>query len=420
MKYHFDLKGIAADPEGYRQALAARGYRVNIDSILDGISQRSEILQHLEKTRNNIKTSSQEIGQAIKSGDLQQAEEIKKLVVIFKDNEQELSDRLARVESNLTDLLLNCPNVLDPRVPQGVDERDNLEIKVVGKTFARDLPHYDLPLDWGFDIAAKISGTRFSSLSGGLARLHRAIGQFMLDQQIDRGYKEVIPPVIVNQDALFHTGQLPKFRSDLFETLDSRFLIPTSEVSLTNIFANQILEDTHRVVALTDCFRREAGSAGRDTRGIIRQHQFQKVELVTLTDPQNSDSEHEFMLESAEMILKKLDLPYRVVLLCSGDMGFSARKTYDIEVWLAGEKTYREISSVSNTGDFQSRRMNTRYKIDGKSVYAHSLNGSGLAVGRTLAAIVEAYQQDSDIMIPEALRPYCREKIFLSELDKSL
>lgn len=255
-------------------------------------------------------------------------------------------------------------------------------------------------------------------LQGSVARLHRALGQFMLDYHVDRGFKEVIPPNIVNADALTGTGQLPKFAEDLFRVSGrDQYLIPTAEVSLTNIHADELLfsSDPYRYVALTDCYRAEAGSAGRDTRGLIRQHQFQKVELVTICEPHRSILEHDYMLQGAEEILEALNLPYRRMLLCKGDMGFSAAKTYDLEVWLPGQNLYREISSVSNCHDFQARRMNTRYKVGGEAFYAHTLNGSGLAVGRTLVAVLENYQTADDVMIPEVLRPYMRGAQYLSE-----
>lgn len=421
MKYHFDIKGILENFDAFKEGLEKRNSPVFSSDIMNLSERRSKAIQSLERTRSQIKELSQVIGREMKSGgqNFKKIDELKSLVGTLKSDESYWEMRLAESEEQLEEILISLPNLPDPSVPFGTSEADNQLISTWGRTFDRPLPHYDLPLNWGFETAAKISGSRFSALSGGLARLHRALGQFMLDHHISRGFMEVIPPVLVKGDSLAHTGQLPKFADDLFRAQDDKWLIPTAEVSLTNMFAGEILEATHRVVALTDCFRREAGSAGRDTRGMIRQHQFQKVELVTLTDPQNSAHEHEFMLESAELILQKLELPYRVMLLCSGDMGFSSQKTYDIEVWLAGEKSYREISSVSNCGDFQSRRMNTRYRADKKSVYAHSLNGSGLAVGRTLVAVVEAYQSGNDVVIPKILRPYLGGEEFLSGLNKT-
>jgi seryl-tRNA synthetase len=289
-------------------------------------------------------------------------------------------------------------------------------MKIWGKpTVCFGSAHDELNFEFGFESAARISGTRFAMLRGQLARLHRVLGQFMLDRQIERGYCEVNPPLLVRADTMFGTGQLPKFKEDLFytsvdEERNALYLIPTAEVSLTNYVREQILpadEFPKRLVALTPCFRAEAGAAGRDTRGMIRQHQFEKVELVSLATAEQWQDEHQYMIESAEAILEALDLPYRRVLLCTGDMGFSARKTYDLEVWLPGQGCYREISSVSYCGEFQARRMNARYKDADGNHFLHTLNGSGLAVGRTLVAVLENYQLDNNrIEIPQALRPY--------------
>jgi seryl-tRNA synthetase len=289
-----------------------------------------------------------------------------------------------------------------------------------------------MDVDLGQDLAARISGSRFSMLQGPVARLHRALGQMMMDQHARTGYQEVVPPTIVRSDALYGTGQLPKFEDDLYGLVNQQdedvcglYLIPTAEVSLTNIHAGRlevILEgtkfSTHRYVALTECYRAEAGSAGRDTRGLIRQHQFQKVEMVVVCDPQDAQAEHQRMLEGAENILRALQLPYRRVLLCRGDMGFSARKTYDLEVWMPGQNAYREISSISDCGDFQARRMDSRFKRGKEILFPHTLNGSGVAVGRALAAVLENHQtQDGDVLIPEALRPYMLGATLLSQLN---
>jgi seryl-tRNA synthetase len=427
MKYHFDMKSIRSDPMAFDEAMARRGHVSNVDHILSYDGHRRNALARVQDIRNQIKARSQEIGAAIKAGDKAKADDLKRTVKILKDNEASWDEQAVHCEGVLEGFLLQCPNIAAKDVPDGKDETSNVELKRWGGPGARDgEPHWDMEqVDLGFETAVKISGTRFSMMSGPVARLHRALGQFMLDRHILRGFREVIPPVIVKEQALFGTGQLPKFGGDLFAIADddydanepTQFLIPTAEVSLTNIHADSIVMDMHRYVALTDCFRSEAGSAGRDTRGLIRQHQFQKVELVSICEPQQSVSEHEYMTQSAEAILEALKLPYRRMLLCAGDMGFSAQKTFDLEVWLPGQNTYREISSISNCGDFQARRMNTRYKVGGETVYAHTLNGSGLAVGRTLVAVLENYQTSDDVMIPEVLRPYMLGCHYLSQLE---
>lgn len=429
MKYHFDVKGILANPEAFQAAMDRRGFNPHLDKIIEYDELRRTNLTKAQETQSLIKSRSQEIGAAIKAGDKDKAEGLKASVRILRQNETMFSDQAQHCEGVLEAFLLQCPNIPASDVPDGKDENDNVEVSRRGGPGARDgVPHYEMTqVELGFDTAARISGSRFSMLQGPVARLHRALGQWMLDEQIRRGYKEVIPPTIVNKEALYGTGQLPKFGEDLFALLPDdyepgheadQFLIPTAEVSLTNMMADQVLVGgTHRFVALTDCYRAEAGSAGRDTRGLIRQHQFQKVELVTLCEPSKSAHEHDYMLNAAQQILERLELPYRTMLLCTGDMGFSAQKTYDLEVWLPGQNTYREISSVSNCGDFQARRMNTRMKQDGKTVYYHTLNGSGLAVGRTLVAVLENYQTADDVMIPSVLRPYMLGCTYLSELD---
>jgi len=300
----------------------------------------------------------------------------------------------------------------------GADENDNVEVASWGTKREFEFEpreHADIApaLGMDFETGASISGARFTFLRGDMARLHRALGQFMLDVQTrEQGYTECNPPVLVKDEAMYGTDKLPKFADDSFRTTDDRWLIPTSEVSLTASVMGQILDDAVlpiRLTALTLCFRSEAGAAGKDTRGFIRQHQFEKCELVSITRPEDSEAEHERMTEAAEAILRALELPYRKMLLCTGDMGFGARKTYDLEVWLPGQGAYREISSCSNTGDFQARRMNTRYRPDGdkKTAFVHTLNGSGLAVGRTLVAVLENYQQaDGSVTVPEVLRPY--------------
>jgi seryl-tRNA synthetase len=315
-------------------------------------------------------------------------------------------------------LLMAIPNLPDADVPDGASEDDNVEIRRWGEPGSFDFEpkeHDDLgaPLGMDFETAAKLSGARFCLLRGQMARLERALAQFMLDLHSEQhGYTEVNTPVMVRDEPLLGTGQLPKFAEDLFRTTDDRWLIPTAEVTLTNTVADQILDASalpQRLTAFTLCFRSEAGAAGKDTRGMIRQHQFEKVEMVSIVAPEESEAEHQRMTACAEAVLQKLELPYRVLALCTGDMGFSARKTYDLEVWLPGQGKYREISSCSNTGDFQARRMKARYRPEGEKQtrFVHTLNGSGVAVGRALVAVLENYQQaDGSVRVPEALKPY--------------
>ncbi|MBV8575909.1 MAG: serine--tRNA ligase, partial [Acetobacteraceae bacterium] len=320
---------------------------------------------------------------------------------------------------DIKDVLAALPNTLDPEVPEGADESANVVIVQHGEP--RDLgfeprQHFELGEALGmmdFAMAAKLAGSRFTVLRGALARLERALGQFMLDLHTrEHGYAEISVPLLVNDATMYGTGQLPKFAADSFQTTDGRWLVPTAEVPLTNMVAGEIVPEKQlpiRVTALTDCFRSEAGAAGRDTRGMLRQHQFRKVELVSITHPEQSAAEHERMTEMAERVLALLELPYRRVLLCAGDTGFSSAKTFDLEVWLPGQQTWREISSCSNCRDFQARRMNARFRAaDGKAVaHVHTLNGSGVAVGRALIAVLENHQQaDGSILVPEVLWPY--------------
>ena len=351
-------------------------------------------------------------------GDMTAAEKLKAEVEQIKAELPTWEDAKRKAEKELNDLLACLPNIPAAEVPAGADETNNVEQKRWGTPRTIDAPreHFDIgaPLGLDFESAQAVSGARFAYLRGQIARLNRAIGQFMLDTHTEKfGYQEVVPPVLVRDDAVYGTAQLPKFAEDLFKTTDGRWLIPTAEVSLTNLVREQILDLTDeaplRFTALTLCFRSEAGAAGRDTRGLIRQHQFEKVELVSITTPDQSEAEHERMTSAAEHILETLDLPYRRMLLCTGDMGFSARKTYDLEVWLPGQNQYREISSCSNCGDFQARRLNTRFRPAGEkgTRFVHTLNGSGLAVGRTLVAILENYQNaDGSVTVPAALVPY--------------
>jgi seryl-tRNA synthetase len=373
-------------------------------------------LQEMQERRNYL---SKEIGNAMRDKDMARAEELKAEVAEIKAVIQGGEGRERELDQALADTLAGVPNLPLPDVPVGKDEHDNVELRVVGEKPRMNFQpkeHFELGEALGmmdFETAAKLSGARFTVLKGKLARLERALGQFMLDLHTnEHGYTEVQPPLLVRDETMFGTGQLPKFGEDLFRTTEGRWLIPTAEVPLTNLVREQILEQDKlplRFTALTPCFRSEAGSAGKDTRGMLRQHQFDKVEMVSITDADSSLHEHERMTECAEAVLKRLELPFRTVVLCTGDMGFGARKTYDIEVWLPGQNTYREISSCSVCGDFQARRMEARYRpSEGKGTrFVHTLNGSGVAVGRALIAVMENYQNaDGSITIPQVLRPY--------------
>ncbi len=356
---------------------------------------------------------------------LSRLKEIKPKVEIYSSRAQTvkalipfLEAGLKAAEDELQQTLELIPNLPAEDVPDGAGEEDNVEVVRWGTPRAFDFTpkeHADIApaLGMDFETGARLSGARFTFLRGGMARLHRALGQFMLDVQTgEHGYAECNPPVLVGDDAMYGTDKLPKFAEDSFCTTNGRWLIPTSEVSLTASVMGELLDEAAlpmRLTALTLCFRSEAGAAGRDTRGFIRQHQFEKCELVSIVRPEDSEAEHQRMTRAAETILERLNLPYRKLLLCTGDMGFGARKTYDLEVWLPGQGAYREISSCSNTGDFQARRMNTRYRVAGekRTEFVHTLNGSGLAVGRTLVAVIENYQNaDGSVSVPEALRPY--------------
>lgn len=418
-----DIKWIRENPEALVEALKKRGHSEGdaqslVSSIVAGDEERRAHVTKLQEAQERRNAASKEIGKAMASGDTALAERLKGEVAELKSFVQGGEAKERELEEALQPVLAGLPNVPLDDVPVGADENDNVEVRRHGEPQTQDWSkeHFDLGEALGFmdfERAAKLAGARFTVLSGQLARLERALGQFMLDLHTqEHGYTEVQPPLMVRDEALFGTGQLPKFSEDLFRTTDGRWLIPTAEVPLTNLVNGEILDGEKlplRFTALTPCFRSEAGSAGRDTRGMLRQHQFNKVELVSITDAGSSIAEHERMTECAETVLKKLELPYRTVVLCTGDMGFGAQKTYDIEVWLPGQKSYREISSCSVCGDFQARRMNTRYRVAGEKQtrFAHTLNGSGVAVGRALIAVMENYQnEDGSISIPAILQPY--------------
>lgn len=414
-----DIRLIRDDSVAFDAALARRGVAQHAAEILALDERRRAIATDLQAAQTRRNEASKAIGKAKATRDDAAAEALMAEVATIKERMPAWQAEEATVEAALHEQLSALPNLPDPTVPDGLDEDSNVEVARWGTPpvfdfTPREHPDFAPALGLDFESASAISGARFAVLRGGMARLNRAIGQFMLDRQTEaHGYTEIAPPLLVRDEAAFGTGQLPKFREDLFQTTDGRWLIPTAEVSLTNLVRETILDETAlplRFTALTPCFRSEAGAAGRDTRGMIRQHQFDKVELVTIAAPEQAAAEHEHMIDSAEAILELLGLPYRRMLLCAGDMGFSARKTFDLEVWLPGQGRYREISSISNCGDFQARRMNARYRPAGEAKgtrFVHTLNGSGLAVGRTLVAILENYQEaDGSVRVPEALLPY--------------
>jgi seryl-tRNA synthetase len=413
-----DIRSIRENPEAFDTALARRDVEASAAAILELDAERRAVATRMQEAQNRRNEASKAIGaaKARKREDEAQAlmaevAELKQQLPTLEREERELSARLQ-------DALARLPNLPLPEVPEGEDEASNVEVARWGtpRDFAfTPKEHADLgpALGLDFETGAAISGARFTFLRGQMARLQRALGQFMLDKQSgENGYVECAPPLLVRDEAVFGTGQLPKFAEDLFRTTDGRWLIPTAEVSLTNAVREQILAEARlpiRMTALTPCFRSEAGAAGKDTRGFIRQHQFEKVELVAVCRPEDSPAEHERMTQAAESVLQALELPYRRMLLCAGDMGATARKTFDLEVWLPGQDSYREISSISNCGDYQARRMNARFRPEGAkgTEFPHTLNGSGLAVGRTLVAILENFQQaDGSVDLPAALHPY--------------
>ena len=412
-----DIRWIRENLDVFDKALATRGS----DPLASGLAaldeERRAVTTELQQAQTRRNEASKLIGQAKAKG--VDADALIGEVSELKDRMQSLETREGEISEKLNEILSGIPNLPAGDVPAGEDEAANIELRRVGDPpdFDFDVKdHVDLGEALGgisFDKASKLSGARFVVLSGQIARLERALGAFMLDLHTQEfGYTEIAPPVLVRSEALYGTGQLPKFADDLFHTDDDFWLIPTAEVPLTNLVMGDILEEAGlpiRVTALTPCFRSEAGAGGRDTRGMLRQHQFNKVELVSIVHPDESEKEHERMTGAAEEVLKRLGLAYRVMLLSTGDMGFSAQKTYDLEVWLPGQDTYREISSCSNCGAFQARRMRTRFRPKaGKGTgFVHTLNGSGIALGRCVIAVLENYQQaDGSVVVPEALRPY--------------
>ena len=414
-----DIKLIRDDPVAFDASLKRRGVAPMSAEALKRDAELRALLTKLQTAQARRNEASKLIGQAKAKKDEVQAQALMAEVAGLKDQIQKGEEEERKLQDALSDFLAGVPNLPAPDAPEGTDEKANVEVRRFGERPSANFKpkeHFELGEALGqmdFEAAARMSGSRFVVLKKGLARLERAISQFMLDLHTDEfGYTEVSPPYLVRDQAVFGTGQLPKFAEDLFRTTTGYWLVPTSEVSLTNLVREQILDEKDlpfRFTAYTPCFRSEAGAAGKDTRGMIRMHQFSKVELVSITTPELSSQEHERMTQCAEEVLKRLGLHFRTMLLCTGDMGFSAKKTYDIEVWLPGQGGFREISSCSNCGDFQARRMNARYRPQGdKSTrFVHTLNGSGLAVGRTLVAILENYQQaDGSIAVPDALKQY--------------
>ncbi|WP_417674013.1 serine--tRNA ligase [Roseibium sp.] len=417
----FDIRWIRENSEAFDKALARRGYEASAAKLIALDEARRSHIASLQEAQERRNAASKEIGKAKASGDEAAAQALIDEVAKIKSFIQEGEEVERRLIADLEAAMAVIPNLPLDDVPDGEDEAGNVEVRKWGEKpkFEFNHPpkeHFELGEAQGgmdFATAAKLSGSRFVLLKGQIARLERAIGQFMLDVHTQQnGYMEVSPPLLVHGSALYGTSQLPKFEEDLFKTGGEHYLIPTAEVPLTNMVAGEILAEDElplRVTALTYCFRSEAGSAGRDTRGMLRQHQFMKCELVSVTAPDQSIDELERMLACAEKVLELLGLHYRVMTLCTGDMGFGARKTYDIEVWLPGQDAYREISSCSVCGDFQARRMNARYRVkDSKQIgHVHTLNGSGVAVGRALIAVMENYQNaDGSVTVPEVLRPY--------------
>ncbi len=422
-----DIRAIRENPAAFDAALARRGAAPMSSEVLTLDETRRAKILASETAQAEQNKASKEVGAAKGRGDEAEFERLRALVAEKKAEVAAMQAEAKELDQKLTDLLMTLPNAPLAEVPDGADEADNVELRRWGTQRSFDFTpkeHYDLDgvkPGMDFETAAKLSGSRFVVLSGGVARIHRALAQFMLNTHVDEnGLSETWTPVLVREEMMLGTGQLPKFGEDSYQTREGWWLVPTAEVTLTNIVNGVTIEESYlprRYVAHTQCFRSEAGSAGRDTAGMLRQHQFEKVEMVSITRPEESLAEHDRMTRCAEGILEKLGLPYRTIVLCTGDMGFGATRTHDIEVWLPGQNTYREISSVSVCGDFQARRMNARFKPaeGGKPQFVHTLNGSGLAVGRTLIAVLENGQQaDGSVVLPEVLHPYLGGKTTLA------
>jgi seryl-tRNA synthetase len=426
-----ELKMIRDNPAAFDAALARRGLAGQSEAVLALDNARRAAILASETAQAAANSAAKEVGAAKARGDEAEFDRLRALVAQSKTDMARLTEEAAAKDSALTDMLMRLPNLPLDEVPFGEDEGGNVEIRRWGKPRDFDFApreHFDIPaaragLD--FETAAKLSGTRFVILRGAIARLHRALGQFMLDLHVNQhGLQETWTPVLVKEEAMYGTNQLPKFAEDSYQTTNGWWLIPTSEVTLTNTVAGEVLDSANlplRLTALSQCFRSEAGSAGRDTTGMLRQHQFEKVEMVTICAADQALAEHDRMTKCAESVLEALEIPYRTVVLCTGDMGFGAQKTHDLEAWLPGQGKYREISSVSTCGTFQARRMNARVKTPSKPEFVATLNGSGLAVGRCLIAVLEnGQQEDGSVILPAALRPYLGGKSRLSaqgELD---
>ncbi len=413
-----DIRAIRENPERFDAAMARRGLSGVSSQVLAIDEARRAKITAAEAAQAERNAASKEVGAAKAKGDEAEFERLRALVGAKKDEIAKLEEEAKAEDEKLRDLLMGLPNLPYDDVPDGADETDNVEIHRWGEPTTFDFQpkeHFEIEgvkPGMDFETAAKLSGSRFVLMSGAVARVHRALAQMMLDTHTsENGLTECITPVLVRDEAMYGTNQLPKFAEDSYRTTEGMWLIPTSEVTLTNIVAGHIVSADYlprRYCAHTQCFRSEAGSAGKDTSGMLRQHQFEKVEMVSIVHPDNSDEEQQRMLRCAEGILEKLGLAYRTVSLCTGDLGFGARRTYDIEVWLPGQNTYREISSVSTCGDFQARRMNARFRDeDGKPQFVHTLNGSGLAVGRCLIAVLENGQtEDGGVVLPQGLGPW--------------
>ncbi|MDQ7080600.1 MAG: serine--tRNA ligase [Paracoccaceae bacterium] len=421
-----DIRSIRENPAAFDAALARRGLPPVSEEILAIDAARRAHILAAETAQAERNKASKEIGAAKARGDDGEFERLRALVAAKKAEIAELEEKARAEDRRLNDMLMGLPNLPLDDVPDGDDENDNVEINRWGNPRSFDFQpreHFDIPAakpGMDFELAARLSGSRFMVLKGAMVRLHRALAQFMLDTHVnENGLTEMWVPVLVREQAMYGTGQLPKFAEDSYATTNGWWMIPTAEVPLTNTVAGEILDESAlplRMTAHTQCFRSEAGSAGRDTKGILRQHQFEKVEMVSITRPEDSLDELHRMTRIAEKLLEALLLPYRTVALCTGDMGFSAQRTHDIEVWLPGQNTYREISSVSVCGDFQARRMNARFRRgEGKPEFVHTLNGSGLAVGRCLIAVLEnGQQEDGSVWIPPVLHPYLGGKTTIS------
>ena len=414
-----DIRTIRDNPAAFDAALSRRGIAGLSSQILAIDEARRAMIHAAETAQADQNKASKEVGAAKGRGDEAEFERLRALVAEKKAEVAAMTEAAKGKDQELTDLLLTIPNLPYDDVPNGADEKDNVEIRAWGtprEMNFKPVEHFELKAVQGgmdFETAAKLSGSRFVVLGGAVARLHRALAQFMIDTHVDHhGLTEMITPVLVLPEMMLGTGQLPKFGEDSYQTTNGWWLIPTAEVTLTNTVNGETVEEAtlpRRYVAHTQCFRSEAGSAGRDTAGMLRQHQFEKVEMVSITTPDQSEAEHRRMTDCAEAILEKLGLPYRTVVLCTGDMGAGAKRTHDLEVWLPGQNTYREISSVSTCGDYQARRMNARFKpaVGGKPEFVHTLNGSGLAVGRTLIAVLEnGQQEDGSVELPQVLHAY--------------